>query len=154
MKKTIRGLSLFLFFLLLVPSVGCRRDINCSSVILTFADAYGIKGDVYTTDGHPWEEGYLSDEMLVRLLGEDAPAYLHAAVLMCSDLYQVRECGIFITEDRDDALTSAVVLNERIEKLRAFDSAVEGDVMCFGRAVVYFALPDGERARDIWRRLL
>ncbi len=154
MKNTMKGLCLFFLFLFAVTAVGCGQEINCSSVMLTFADAYGIEGDVYTTDSRPWDEGYLSEEMLVRLYGENVPTYSRAAVLMCSDLYTVRECGIFITEDRDDAVTTVLLLEDRIEELFAYDSEVEGDVMCFGRAVVYFALPDAERARDIWRRLL
>ena len=139
---------------LLFPVSGCARPISCSSLLLTFADAYGIEGAVYTTESRPWDEGYLSEEMLGRLYGEEVPAYRAAAVLLCSDFDTVRECGVVVCESREDVLRSAVVFDERIRLLCAYDLGAEGEVLTFGRTVVYFALPDGARARDIWRRLL
>ena len=145
---------LALVLLLSLVGGGCQRQVNASSLMLTFADCYGIEGTVYTTEGRPWDAGYLSDEMLMGLYGVQPPIYRSAAVLLCSDLYTVRECGIFVCEDRDDALTTALLLDARIRQLARYDGKTEGDVLSFGNTVVYFSLPDANHARDIWWRLL
>ena len=154
MKRLRKGMLLFLLGCLLCSLAGCKGEINCSSLLLTFADAYGIEGEVYTSESRPGEPWYLSDEMLLALYGEEVPTYRSAAVLLCSDLYTVRECGIFVCEDRDDALTSAALFDRRARLLYAYDSEAEGRVLSFGRVVVYFVVPDARRAYRIWRQLL
>ncbi len=150
--------SVLLFSLFQLCS--CAQSLSAMTFMQEFCSAYGVSSPVYSPTVREGEAGYVSEGFFLSLYGEEPYAVRDFAIILRSDLDGILECGVFVCYSDYDALTVSDMLERRIELIRevAASSGLEypnnAFIMRENKCVVMSVLPDSERARRIWKRII
>ncbi len=149
-------------FLLLFSLVSCSSSERLAPHLLfeEIEKSYGSlpPGLLFDSRAKEWEENYL-DADVTESLFESEKAYKEAVesayLYLAASLSSYEEIVILECYTSDKARRMAALLSERDRILSSFEEeALEAQILCSGRTVVYCRLADGARAKNAIRKLV
>lgn len=159
MRYARRALICALTLILTFSLISCRGERDTLSLMREFADAYG-EGTVYACGIPEGERGFVGESFFAELYGAPPYEVENYALLLLPSLTQSGEAGLLLCYRAADAMTVEALCLARLRTLRTAARLAgrsfpeDAFVERHGRYVVYAALPDGERVRSLFSRLL
>ena len=146
----MKRLFALLLSFVLVFITSCTREASAEAVLRELCRVYPINAVVYSSRASEYEDGYISEDMLVALYGEsDIPAS-EIAVVMYGDVGAAREIGAFTVRTGSERMRLFELATERINFLSSFVDG-EGFVKKYHGVMVYGFVDDAlsvERVLD------
>ena len=148
MKKILCAV---IIHMILFSVISCTEKRSAYELLSSFVDAYGARGVIYSPTVSDGEDGYIDRDMFRRIyaFGDEFPEDF--AVLLNLHTDTPAECAVFICRDTAELDTVYEMCEERVRLLSVPDSSfiVRCDTVLF-----YSTLPDVQRARRIWHRVI
>lgn len=144
-----RLLALLLSFVL-VFITSCTHETSAEETIREVCRAYPINAVVYSSRASEYEDGYISEEMLVALYGVQEIPSPELAVVMYGEVGSAREIGAFAVRTGSERMRLFELATERIDFLSSFVDG-EGFVKKYHGVLVYGFVDDAvslERVLD------
>ena len=138
-------------FVLLSTLCSCQSEVSADLMLREFISAYGAEGIIYSSACAEGEDGYLQDGTLDRIYVFGGRFPENYAIFLNSHADYGSECGIFVCSDTEMRLAVEEMCLERIRILCAGDNSF---VARSGNTVFYSTMQDGEKAEEIFKKII
>ena len=166
MKRTLFYLRKKLILLLCIGALFCSM-LSCGSIersalelMREFTEDYGWEGVIYSPSVREGEAGYADEAFFESVWGEGVEYVSDFAVVFSSSLDKSGECAVFICYNDFDAARVSEMIYRRFDLIASLgivldtSSLNDSFVLRRGRVVVASALPDNDRAKSVWKRII
>lgn len=137
--------------LLALTFLSCGEISAADSLVMTFTDAYGAVGTVYSPRANEGDAGYMSEGFFETLYSASPDLECDFAVFLSHSPTSPEECAVFITHDDTSRLYVYDTVMARVDFLKDLGFGESAVVIVRGGVVFYSTLLDSERAERIWR---
>ena len=142
----------FLFLLLILAFIGCKREVSAENILRDFLVSYGTEGIIYTPNKMIHEEGYISEGLLEKVYIYSGELPDNFALFLNQKSFGGFEAGVFICEDEDERASVTEMCYERIDLLT--DKEGEGLLIRCRNMIIYTTASDKERAEEILKKII
>ena len=149
MKRIIAMLNVVIFVLF---SVSCKKDFSSEDFLGDFILLYGGEGTVYSSQKLPFEEGYVSEELLSKVYIYEGDFPKNYAIFLNQRSTSGFEVGVFLCEDEDERAAVSEMCLERLDLL--CENEKGGLFIRSGNLVIYTTAEDKERAELIFDKII
>ncbi len=149
MKKIILVL---LVLSLALTLVSCSSVPSAEEMLADFIDCYGVGGIIYSPNASEGEDGYITDELFLKIYISDGKIPENYAIFLNSHADYGSECAVFVCSGELSVDAAVDMARERISLFP--DRRDEAFIIQSGKVVFYSTMQDRARAEDIWRKII
>ena len=141
------GVLLFTLF----SVISCAPSRSATELLCAFVDAYGAEGVIYSPTIPEGDDGYIDRALFDRIYLTRGELPEDFAVLLNSHTDSRAECAVFICRDGAELERVYSMCEERLRLLAVPESSF---IIRCGSILFYSTLPEPERARRVWYRVI